>query len=1201
MTSGSLNVSNGTLNNSGTMLMGTTSSSSGILGFSNGTFNNSGTLIMSTATFSFGGITLNSGTLNNSGTIVLATGVIFNSSGVIGLNTGTFSNSGTILLGTGTTSNGTMSFNNGTFTNLPSGNLFFNRGTISFVAGTTNLLANSGTITLSPTSPSLIGLPPLVDSGTILVQSGTLSLNTGAAGPNTYNNGAFIGGAGTIDFSGTQVVNGAVTLAGLRTRFASGTITNSGALTVTGSLNWLGGAIIGPGMTTIAAGASLSVASSGTLTSTLNNLGVMTFTSGAPAFSNGTILNGAGGVMNINASFSLTSPTAMLQNSGTMNLNSGVNAATLGGVFTNSGTINVNMAATGVASLGGQSIGNQFTDSGTIIAQSGTLQFSTVTFNSGAYLAGPSTILFSGGLPTTVNGTLTLAGSNIQFNGGSISGAGNIDLPGTMTWVGGQIIGPGTMSIDSGGVLNVTPSSSKSLSRTVNNSGAINISTSFSLNAGTINNSGTINVTIAPLSLSNGSGLNNLAGGVINSSTGLASGSSPTNAVQNYGIINFDPGSGKTISFGAQLLNNSTITLASGSLNFNGSNSWSGAATFSNQAFVELGNSTLSTNFVNGTLTLSGGSFSVSNGTMTGGGDLKINAPLAWNGGWLGAASMDVGTGIIMTIPSTAATHFLGGALNNQGEINLNGTIQFDGGLFNNLPGGMVNISHTFPFFFDSSFNGVSNAGTFNLNPSGSGSITISNGWTNSGTINVAGGTVVFGNSAPDFHELTGAVLTGPGQINFGFSLQMLDGTTTFAGSNMLLNGGAIGGDGNLNLTGNLDWEGGMISGNGSVALGATGVLSVGSAGVNRTLSRAVNNSGVINLLGSLTLSNGIINNLAGGVMTANVGTTLAINGSGINRIVNAGLMNVTAGTLAVNEPFSNTGSVSVSSGAMLQLQSAVTQVVGSTLLHGTWAVHGASTLAMGSASISNNSANVILDGAGSSMPAINPVANNSGTFQVIGGQSFSTIGNYTNSGRTVVGVNSALDITGALNNSGTVDVGGVVVVGDSVTTPLSTIAAQVASGFAGGLWNGVGIDSSPAAAVAADGANPHKTGVGYGIAGSLGIVGSGTFAGQAVTDSSIIVRYTYVGDSNLDQAVNLLDLNSIATNFGQSGKFWGDGDTNYDGQVNLLDFNALAGNFGMAGPVSDAIPALGALVPEPMTITMSGAASILLLASRHA
>ncbi len=101
--------------------------------------------------------------------------------------------------------------------------------------------------------------------------------------------------------------------------------------------------------------------------------------------------------------------------------------------------------------------------------------------------------------------------------------------------------------------------------------------------------------------------------------------------------------------------------------------------------------------------------------------------------------------------------------------------------------------------------------------------------------------------------------------------------------------------------------------------------------------------------------------------------------------------------------------------------------------------------------------------------------------------------------------------------------------------------------------------------------------------------MGTGTFAGQAVTDTTVVARYTYLGDANLDQTVNLLDLNAVATNFGQSGKVWTDGDSNYDGVVNMVDFNNVAMNFGSTMPLPPGSPPaemglpLGAIVPEPV------------------
>ena len=56
-------------------------------------------------------------------------------------------------------------------------------------------------------------------------------------------------------------------------------------------------------------------------------------------------------------------------------------------------------------------------------------------------------------------------------------------------------------------------------------------------------------------------------------------------------------------------------------------------------------------------------------------------------------------------------------------------------------------------------------------------------------------------------------------------------------------------------------------------------------------------------------------------------------------------------------------------------------------------------------------------------------------------------------------------------------------------------------------------------------------------------------------------------GDINHDRAVNLLDFNMLAGNFGQSSKDFTQGDLNYDGTVNLNDFNILASRFGQTLP----------------------------------
>jgi hypothetical protein len=81
-------------------------------------------------------------------------------------------------------------------------------------------------------------------------------------------------------------------------------------------------------------------------------------------------------------------------------------------------------------------------------------------------------------------------------------------------------------------------------------------------------------------------------------------------------------------------------------------------------------------------------------------------------------------------------------------------------------------------------------------------------------------------------------------------------------------------------------------------------------------------------------------------------------------------------------------------------------------------------------------------------------------------------------------------------------------------------------------------------------------------------------FAGELVDNSSVLVRYTLYGDTDLNRNVNLDDFNRLATNFGQSPRRWSQGDFDYNNNVNLDDFNRLAANFGLTvAPVAGTSP----------------------------
>jgi len=169
---------------------------------------------------------------------------------------------------------------------------------------------------------------------------------------------------------------------------------------------------------------------------------------------------------------------------------------------------------------------------------------------------------------------------------------------------------------------------------------------------------------------------------------------------------------------------------------------------------------------------------------------------------------------------------------------------------------------------------------------------------------------------------------------------------------------------------------------------------------------------------------------------------------------------------------------------------------------------------------------------------------------------------------------------------------------------PIASIAAWIKSGYNGGSWNGPGIISSTAA-------SNHAYGVGW-ADGKDGVV-SGLSTGQ------IEIKYTLLGDANLDGTVNGSDFSILAANFGTGHTNWDQGNFLYGSSVNGSDFSALAANFGQgdsgaAVAVSAAdvaaldafavanglpLPTLSA-VPEPGTVGLIALAGGATLARRR-
>lgn len=148
-----------------------------------------------------------------------------------------------------------------------------------------------------------------------------------------------------------------------------------------------------------------------------------------------------------------------------------------------------------------------------------------------------------------------------------------------------------------------------------------------------------------------------------------------------------------------------------------------------------------------------------------------------------------------------------------------------------------------------------------------------------------------------------------------------------------------------------------------------------------------------------------------------------------------------------------------------------------------------------------------------------------------------------------------------AISTAGRLDLtDGGLIVDYTGASPLASIRSLLASGYSGNSWSGAGIDSSAAAASQGRGA------VGFAEASSLlKLTGGqmGDFMGRMVDATSVLVRYTLAGDTNLDAKVDFTDLLALAQHYGSAMPRWDAGDFHYNGMIGFPDLLLLAQNYG--------------------------------------
>jgi hypothetical protein len=241
----------------------------------------------------------------------------------------------------------------------------------------------------------------------------------------------------------------------------------------------------------------------------------------------------------------------------------------------------------------------------------------------------------------------------------------------------------------------------------------------------------------------------------------------------------------------------------------------------------------------------------------------------------------------------------------------------------------------------------------------------------------------------------------------------------------------------------------------------------------------------------------------------------------------------------------------------------------------------------------------------------------------VLSGGASVAFGNSTHANTLEIGTGSSASIQGTgnvvevstLSNSGTFDVTKNELLVDYTpgNDPVASIAAELKKGFNNGGWNGTGIISSAA--------QTTHAGLHYGLGWSDGAdkINGHTIV-NGLGSGQIEIKYTLVGDANLDGTVNGADFSILAANFGLGYTNWDQGNFLFTPTVNGTDFAGLAANFGQGDNVNavasvsaadvaalDAFAAANGLpapsfasVPEPATAGLLLAAGTLGLSKRR-
>ena len=970
-------------------------------------------------------------------------------------------------------------------------------GNIANNSGFLQTIGNNVTFTGSPT---VTGSSITFSGTTIFTNAGSKTLTNNVTTGNTLTFSAV-----NLNSSATQYTG--VTLAGTGNTVFNNVISNTGNLSS-------GFIITNTGTTTLSAANTYTVATTisggGSIVlgnrNALGNGGSVIFNTNSMAFSASADLTGTNAVANPftignNASFS------------------GSNSIEFSGVWTQ----NSNSARTLTDNL----------SAGKILKLSGNLYLSDVSTKAGNLtIAGPGAAELSGTIanfngsglacPLTISasGTTTFAGQSVYTGAFSQTGAGAVNLTGTMNGpsgitvnnagavfsetAAGAIQGASTTFTLTNGVANLSASNSYGGNTTVT-TGTLNLGDKGAIGAGTLLVNGGAFGALVPLT--GGSAVANpvMVGGnvYVQGTNSVQLNSALTNSGGNRTLTSgIAPASGTLTLAGNLYLSESstvsrTLTLAgSGNTVFSGTNAnnsvlggSAGSLTLANTGNTIFAGQSVFTGAYSQT---SVGAVSLT-GTMNGPSSIAVN-----NAGAVfseSATGSIQGAGTTFTLTAGSATLFGANSFGGSTTIGANAILQIGNGTPGNdgsLASASIANSGSLGFNLAGS-QSVSAAisGTGSLVKSGPGMLLLTGSNSYTGATSVTGGTLQIGDGVSGLSGSTSVTVSSGATL----ALNLPNGSTIPTG--VLLE--SAGGISSLNLLGS-----GTSTVNSNITGTVFGTVTQSGSGTtiltgNNTLFGNINiNAGAVQLSGSSSATNAVVN------VNANNGLLFGLNAVTIGGLGGSGNLALVSGTGGValtvaNNYFNTTYSGALSGGGSLTKSGSLTLT-----LSGSNSYSGPTTLAGGALAMSSSAS--IGDGSPSNTIIFNggSLISTGNTYDLGANRSIALLGFGTlqaDSGSLTVSGSVSGAKTMTVTGAGTINLSGVVAGGASISkTGAGTLVLSGSNTFYGGttissgtvqLGNSFGLGANTATLTVNGGMldlNGYSLGVG-GLNGSAGTI----------------------------------------------------------------------------------------------------------------